>query len=426
MAVEPTPKGAWTITTLLFLYMLINFADKAVVGLAAVPIMQELELTPRQFGLVGSSFFFLFSLSAIVVGFVANRVAARFVILALALTWAVVQFPMVGAVGLATLLACRILLGAGEGPAFSVAVHALYKWFPDEKRTLPTAVLAQGATFGVILALPALNWIIVNYSWHWAFFALGIVGLLWVLLWLLLGQEGPLTRSAQPAGGDAVLERVPYRRLLLTPTFIGCCLAAFGAYWGLSLGLTWFTPFIVKVLGYSQASAGLVSTLPWVMGATVVLTTGALSQLLMARGASSRLARGVLGSAPLVVGGLIVLMLPYVDSPVGKIALLVVGGGLTGSIYVVCPAIISEFTPVSQRASVIAIYGAIQTLAGILAPAVNGRVIENAATLLEGYNAGYRITGLVQIFGGLVGLLLLRPAAETARHLRLVPARTAA
>jgi MFS family permease len=406
--------------------MLINFADKAVVGLAAVPIMQELELTPRQFGLVGSSFFFLFSLSAILVGFVANRVAARLVILALALSWALVQFPMVGAVGLATMLACRILLGAGEGPAFSVAVHALYKWFPDEKRTLPTAVLAQGATFGVILALPLLNWIIVNYSWHWAFFALGIAGLLWVLVWLLLGREGPLTNSAQPAGGAAVLERVPYRRLLLAPTFIGCCVAAFGAYWGLSLGLIWFTPFIVKVLGYSQASAGLTSTLPWVMGATVVLTTGWLSQFLMARGASSRLARGVLGSAPLVVGGLIVLMLPYLDSPIGKIALLVVGGGLTGSIYVVCPAIIGEFTPVSQRASVIAIFGAIQTLAGVLAPAVNGSVIENAATLLEGYHAGYRITGLVQICGGLAGLLLLRPAAETARHLRLVPARTVA
>ena len=101
------------------------FTDKAVLGLAAVPIMQDLGLTPKQFGLVGSSFFFLFSLSAILVGFVANRVAARLVILALALSWALVQFPMAGAVGLATLLACRILLGAGEGPAFSVAVHAL-------------------------------------------------------------------------------------------------------------------------------------------------------------------------------------------------------------------------------------------------------------------------------------------------------------
>jgi ACS family D-galactonate transporter-like MFS transporter len=32
-------------------------------GLAAVPIMKDLELTPSQFGLVGSSFFFLYSLS---------------------------------------------------------------------------------------------------------------------------------------------------------------------------------------------------------------------------------------------------------------------------------------------------------------------------------------------------------------------------
>ncbi|MBV8133989.1 MAG: MFS transporter [Alphaproteobacteria bacterium] len=426
MTAEPSPKGAWTITTLLFCYMLINFADKAVVGLAGVPIMQELDLTPRQFGLVGSSFFFLFSLSAILVGFVANRVAARFVILALALSWAVVQFPMVGAIGLSTLLACRIMLGAGEGPAFSVAVHALYKWFPDEKRTLPTAVLAQGATFGVILALPALNWIIVNYSWHWAFFALGIVGLLWVLFWLFLGREGPLTGSAQPVEGGGILERVPYRRLLLAPTFIGCCIAAFGANWGLSLGLTWFTPFIVKVLGFSQASAGLIATLPWVMGATVVLATGWLSQFLMVRGTSSRLARGVLGSAPLIVGGLIVLMMSYVDSPIAKIALLVIGGGLIGSIFVVCPAIIGEFTPVTQRASIIAIYGAIQSLAGILAPAVNGSVIESAATLVQGYNAGYRITAVVQMFGGLAGLLLLRPAAETARQIRLVPATTPA
>jgi MFS transporter, ACS family, D-galactonate transporter len=76
------------------------------------------------------------------------------VLLALAFSWAVVQFPMVGAAGFATLVACRVLLGAGEGPAFSVAVHALYKWFPDQQRTIPTAVLTQGAAVGVIVALP--------------------------------------------------------------------------------------------------------------------------------------------------------------------------------------------------------------------------------------------------------------------------------
>jgi hypothetical protein len=37
---------------------------------------------------------------------------------------------------------------------------------------------------------PALNWLIVRYSWHWAFGALGIVGLVWPIAWLLLGGCG--------------------------------------------------------------------------------------------------------------------------------------------------------------------------------------------------------------------------------------------
>ena len=112
-------------------------------------------------------------------GFIVNRVSTRWVLLAMALIWSVAQFPMVGTVGLTTLMICRIILGAGEGPAFSVAAHAIYKWFPDEKRTLPTAILSQGSAFGVILAVPALNWVIVNHSWHYAFGALGVVGLMW-------------------------------------------------------------------------------------------------------------------------------------------------------------------------------------------------------------------------------------------------------
>ncbi len=84
MTAQPTPKGAWKITFLLFLFMLVNFADKIVVGLAGVPIMTELKLEPEQFGLLGSSFFFLFSISAIVVGFIVNRVDTRWVLLALA------------------------------------------------------------------------------------------------------------------------------------------------------------------------------------------------------------------------------------------------------------------------------------------------------------------------------------------------------
>lgn len=412
MTGQPTPKGAWKITFLLFLFMLVNFADKIVVGLAGVPIMNDLKLDAAQFGELGSSFFLLFSVSAIVVGFVVNTVATRWVLLAMAIIWSLAQFPMVGTVSFTTLLICRIILGAGEGPAFSVATHAIYKWFPDEKRTLPTAILSQGSAFGVILAVPALNWVIVNYSWHHAFGVLGIVGLFWVVAWLALGKEGPLVSTAAEIADE---RRIPYSQLLTTRTFLGCVAATFGAYWALSLGLTWFTPFIVQGLGFSQKDAGWISVLPWVFGATIVLLSGWISQVMLTKGYTTRGARGVLGAAPLLVGGCILAVLPYVSGAGLQIALLVVGSGLCGSIYVMCPPMLGEFTPVSQRGAVISIYGALYTLAGIIAPLTMGAVIKSATTPLEGYMTGFTINAAILIASGVLGLLLLWPNSERAR-----------
>src|ERR1700759_2937785 len=412
MTAQPTPRGAWGITFLLFLFMVVNFADKIVVGLAGVPITKELHLQPEEFGTLGSSFFYLFSISAIVVGFIVNRIDTRWVLLGLAIIWALAQVPMVGDISRTTFMICRIILGAGEGPAFSVAAHAIYKWFPDEKRTLPTAVLSQGSALGVVFAVPALNWIIVNHSWHYAFGALGVVGLMWVAAWFVWGKEGPLVPTVAAAASEI---RIPYLKLLTSRTFIGCVAATFGAYWALSLGLTWFTSFIVTGLGFSQEPAGWISILPWVFGAAVVILTGWVSQLLMGRGFSPRGACGVLGSVPLIVGGLILATLPYIDGAGLRIALLVFGSGLCGAIYVVCPPMLGEFTPVSQRGAVIAIYGALYTISGILAPKVMGGVIQRAAAPLDGYTTGFTINACILIGSGLLGLLLLWPNTERAR-----------
>ncbi|WP_369720466.1 MFS transporter [Bradyrhizobium sp. LLZ17] len=413
-AAAATPKHAWTVTFLLFLFMLVNFADKIVVGLAGVPIMTDLKLDPEQFGLLGSSFFFLFSISAIVVGFIVNKVATRWVLLTLAVIWALAQFPMVGTVSFTTLLICRIVLGAGEGPAAAVAMHAVYKWFPNEKRTLPTAILSQGSAFGVILAVPALNWVIVNHSWHYAFGALGVAGLIWVAAWLALGKEGPLDTDE-----SAVAEpKISYVQLLTSRTFIGCVAATFGAYWALSLGLTWFTSFIIKGLGFSQSNAGWISILPWVFGATIVILTGWISQVMTARGYTTRVSRGVLGSVPLIIGGLILAAMPYVPGVGLKIVLLVVGPGLCGAIYVVCPAMLGEFTPTSQRGAILAIYGALYTLSGIIAPSVMGTVIQRAGNMVDGYMTGFTINAVIMVGSGLLGLLLLWPNTEKARLTR--------
>ncbi|KIZ33353.1 MFS transporter, partial [Rhodopseudomonas palustris] len=237
--------------------------------------------------------------------------------------------------------------------------------------------------------------------------------------WLAMGKEGPLVQTHAMAAADP---RVPYFQLLTSRTFIGCVAATFGAYWALSLGLTWFTPFIIKCLGFTQQDAGWISVLPWVFGASVVMLTGWVSQLLMGRGMSTRHARGVLGATPLICGGLILMTMPYVEAPGARIALLVIGSGLCGSIYVVCPPMLAEFTPVAQRGAVIAIYGGLYTLSGIVAPLVMGSVIQHAPSLLAGYLTGFTINAAIMIVSGLLGLLLLWPNSERARLLRQAPA----
>jgi MFS family permease len=413
-------KEAWLVVALLFLFTMINFADKAVIGIAAVPIMRELKLSPREFGLVGSSFFLLFALSAVATGFLVNRVQTRWVLLAMGLIWALTQFPMAGTVGFATLVASRVALGAGEGPAVPVALHSTYKWFPNELRTLPTAIIVQGGGIGILVALPSLNWIIVHYSWHWAFGALGVVGLAWTALWLALGREGSLATGAASAGAPTP-GRVDYRQLLLSPTIVACWCAAFGANWGLSQALAWQGAFLIKGLGLAQGSIGLLGALPAAGSVIATIAAGWYSQRLLARGVSSRLARGILGGFCVALGGAALTIMPHLPGISVKVAMTTLGVALPSVIYVVSNAVVSEITPPAQRGAMLAIGTAIGTSAGLLAPFVMGSVIEGAATPLDGFNIGFIICGVVMLVGGVMGMALIRPERETMRWAGEIP-----
>jgi MFS transporter, ACS family, D-galactonate transporter len=400
---------------LLFLFMLINFADKAVIGIAAVPLMTELRLSPRQFGLLGSSFFLLFSLSAVVTGFIVNRVETRWALLAMGLVWGLTQFPMLGGAGFLTIVAARVALGAAEGPAYPVALHSTYKWFPNELRALPTAIVSQGAGVGIMVALPALNWVIVHYSWHWAFGVLGIAGLAWSAAWLLLGREGPLTGAAVAGPAAPASDRIPYRRLLSSPTVIGCWCAMFGAQWGLSLALSWQSAFLIKGLGLSQHAIGLLAALPAGLAVILVLGAGWGSQRLLARGVSSRVARGLLGGGCVALGGAAMAVMPYAPGIAAKIALTTIGVAVPSVIYVIAQTVVGEITPVAQRGALLSIGTAVSTSGGLVAPYIMGSIVETAATPLAGFYTGYMICGVIMLVGGLIGMALIRPEREIGR-----------
>jgi MFS family permease len=102
-------------------------------------------------------------------------------------------------------------------------------------------------------------------------------------------------------------------------------------------------------------------------------------------------------------------------TPELKLVMVVVGGAIGSTIYVVLPMIVSELTPQPQRAAMLAITTSVVTLAGVLAPLVMGAMVQNAATPMAGYERGYVVLGGLLIVGGLIGLFFIRPEHDRKR-----------
>jgi ACS family D-galactonate transporter-like MFS transporter len=403
------------VVALTFLFMLINFADKAVVGLASVPIMQELELSHTQFGILGSAFFLLFFASGVTVGFLANRFSTKIIMCIMGVVWSVALLPMSMISSFAVLLGSRVVLGAAEGPAFPVAVHAVYKWFDNAHRTLPTSVVASGAAFGAGIVAPLIIWIIDHLGWHAAFGTLGVVGLVWVVCWLVLVQEGPASPSLGRGRAPAARQRVPYRELLMSRTAVGFYLAGFAAYWIIALNLVWLAHYLIKGLGMDPARAAWVIALPSAMQIVLAAGVGYLSQRLSLSGLSSRIARGVLGALCVIIAGLSMACFPFVAMGPLKILLVGVACSIGSVIFTLGPALMGEIAPASQRGAMLGVSNSIHTLAGVCAPLVMGRIVDINANPIGGFRTGYLCVGVLVATLGAVAALLINPEYDLRR-----------
>jgi ACS family D-galactonate transporter-like MFS transporter len=406
---ERSQARRWVIVASLFLFMLINFADKAVLGLVAIPMMHDMQLTHAQFGLVGSAFFILFSLSGIAVGLFADRVSMKWLLAALALTWACAQLPLAWPSSFAVLLLCRILLGAGEGPASPLALHVVYTWFDDRERNLPTTIVQQGATAGVIVAGPLLTYISQRWHWHATFLTLGVVGAAWTVLWLCVGKTGHRARSV-PSLATAVTRqpRLRYRTLLADRTVIGVMLQCFVGYALIAVGFTWVPAYFRLGLGFPATQAGWLFAAQVATQIPVGIALTVFSHRLLKRGMPSRRARGALVNAACVVSGMAYCVLFLGVPPFVKVALMGLASALAIQTFTFGPMLVAEVAPVGQRGALLAITNSITTTAGLIGPFAMGKLLGEAGDG-HGYEIGFAVTGALLLAVGVAGFSLLDP-----------------
>ncbi|MFG2518031.1 MFS transporter [Streptomyces sp. NPDC048527] len=413
-AASATKTGAWSVTVLLALFMLINYADKAVMGFAARDILKDLGITAQQFGVVQSAFFWLYFAGALALGALSTKVGLRWLLAVLMLVWVATMLPLVGTVSFTVLMLCRLVLGFAEGPAYAIANHAVHSRFPAEKRALPAGVVAAGASLGPLLMAPILTWVIVRWSWHAAFGVLAVAGTVWAVLWLTFGKDAPDASAASQATESEVVD-APFTTLIKSGTLIGIALLTFFGYWSTTLKIVWLPIYLSDGLGYSTLTTGRLVMIPYAVAAIGSVSIGALSNRLLAKGFSRRVARGYLTGALVVTSGVAMYGFTVVGHGLLQMVLITLAFSLNTASFTVAITTVADIVHPRKRGAVMGGLVAISSIAGVIAPLVLGYFVENAADESAGYGEGFALVGLLIAVGSLFATFMVHPDRDLAR-----------
>lgn len=416
LPLHPGRSRAYIVLAMMFLFQTLNFFDKLVFGLSAVHIMKELSLSPQQFGLIGSSFFLLFSLSGMAVGlFVIGRVPTRWILLALAAVWSATQIPIYFTNSVVVLVICRILLGAGEGPGLPTALHACYDWFAPEKRSVPSAIVLQGISVGLLVGGPLLTYIIVSHGWRTGFLFCGLLGLAWMVLWLFIGAEGPF--AASNTGHDRPAERslVPTRILWTDPTVIGVIVMSTMSYYIVGMSATWLPPYLQLGLGYKPTDVGWIISAIYLFQSPLLLGGSWITQFLQRKGWSLRGCLGIASALSLFVAGGALLLTGYASGPL-QLMLIALAFAAPSLTTIFGPVALGAVAPAAQRGRlIVAIYSG-NAISALISNALTGWIVGGAGSnVAAGYAHAMLFTAIILVIGGVAALALIYPERTIAR-----------
>lgn len=92
-------------------------------------------------------------------------------------------------------------VAAGVGGCWTGLLPAIAKWFV-KRRGLMTGIVTSGIGFGTLIIPPFAEWLISIYTWRTAYFVMGILTLVVVILVSLFLKVDPAEVGSLPFGGD--------------------------------------------------------------------------------------------------------------------------------------------------------------------------------------------------------------------------------
>jgi sugar phosphate permease len=402
------PGRRWLIGSLLGVGILINYIDRVGLSAATPELTAQLGLTATEIGLLGSAFFWSYSLLQVPGGMVLDRFGVTLVGRMSSFLWAVAAAIMALASGLAGLLGARVLLGIAEAPAFPASQKATGHWFPRDERARSTAIFDSAAKFSNVIGVPLVAYVILLYGWRWGFGITAILSLLYFVAYYFIYRnpsEDPKLSKAEHeyilAGGGtpegaATAGQAKMLGYLIRNRKVWGLTIGFSAYgYTFYLFLTWLPGYLAQTMHMNLMSAAGYSTIPWIFATlSDLLIGGFLVDHLIARGYDSTRVR----QAVIIIGmlmGLAVIGAAFTTEP--GWALLWISIAISGlsAAAPVGSSIVSLISPKGGAGTVGGIVNFTNNLMGVASPIVTGVVVD----WTQSFAGAFLIAGVVLIIG---------------------------
>ncbi len=295
--IRPARTSGLVLLLLCAMYFLF-YIDRVNISTAATSIQHDLGLSNTAIGLAFSAFAYPYAFFQIFGGWIADRFGPRRTLFCSGLIVAAATFATGLATGLLTLFLVRLVLGFGEGAAFPTATRAMASWSPASAWGWAQGATHSAARLGNAITPPLVAMLIVAFSWRASFVAVGAVSILWVAVWVWFFRDDPRTHprmtqaeinelAATARGPDR--QPVPWRALIrrIGPvTMVDFCYG-----WMLWLFLNWLPGFFQKSSGLNLKQSALFASAVFFAGVVGDSVGGLLSDAVLRKTGSLRLAR---------------------------------------------------------------------------------------------------------------------------------------
>lgn len=187
----------WWIVSLIAVATVINYIDRNALGIMWPEIWKDIGLAENQakqaYAMISTFFLVAYAASKGLSGRLFDIIGTRLGFVISIVVWSLSAALHGLAKGALSFSIFRGLLGIGEAGNWPGATKANAEWFPVKERALAQGIFNSGASIGAIISAPLIAIVFSLLGWKMTFVVLGLLGLLWLIPWLMLNRGTPQT-----------------------------------------------------------------------------------------------------------------------------------------------------------------------------------------------------------------------------------------